>query len=233
MGTAWGSAKMSYMKRHKLTDEFVSVERVQYEGERTSRLVVGTRKTSDSVVSNYFDPNPRWNERKIKGEWVKAYDPGAYPLYKVPASMVMPANSHRLTVREFEQAIIAGAETYESTEESFVNAMEQDQIPDTRTMLLNMGYGSDGRHECSLSHEEDYLYGVLRMFGCELACELMLVQDQSENMLASHFTQFGDYTEELLSILKFVSKDDERRADGETMIEFVTYALTGQTLTEA
>lgn len=233
MGTAWGSAKASFMKRHKLTDEHVSVERVQYEGQRQSKLVVGIRKTSDSVPSNYFDPNPRWSEKKDKsGEWVKAYDPGPYPLYRISPSMVMPFNSHRLTVREFEQAIIAGAETFDSVEESFVNAMEQDQIPDTRIMLLNMGYGSDGRHESALSHEESYLFGVLRMFEQDLACELMLVQDQSENLLASHFTKFGDYTETLLSILKFVSKDDENRADGENMMEFVTYALTGQTLTE-
>ncbi len=222
----FGSAKASYIKRHGLTDEFVSVDRVQKEGERHSTYVVGIRKTSDSVPSNYFDPNPSWQEKKRDGQWVKAYNPCACNLYRVPESMVMPSGSHRLSVREFEQAVIAGADTLDSADELVARQFETDPMPDTRVMLLNMGDGCDGRDPSALTHEETYLYNILRMFGEEQACQLMLLENQEPGLLHTHFMSHGQYGQVVVQILRFVAKDPEAREDG--VLPFVISALTNR-----
>ncbi len=222
----FGSAKASFIKRHGLTDEFVSVDRVQKEGERHSTYVVGIRKTSDSVPSNYFDPNPSWMEKKRDGTWIKAYNPCACNLYRVPASMVMPGGSHRLSVREFEQAVIAGADTLDSIDELIARQFEQDPMPDTRVMLLNMGDGCDGRDPSALTHEETYLYNVLRMFGEEQACQLMLLENQEPGLLHTHFMSHGQYGQVVVNILRFVAKDPEAAEDG--VLPFVISALTNR-----
>ena len=207
-GTDFGRAKETYITRHKISKEFVSVDRVQIVGKKKSKLVVGLRKTSDSVPSNYFDRDPVMAESKIAGEWTDAYVPHACALHRVPPNLCMPDGSHRLTVREFERAIIAGADLYEDDEDAFAASMEETYLPDSRVMVLNMGYGCDARDRSALTHEEDYLYGVLQMFGEGEACELILLEKQEPGILKSHFTSNGDYVDAVHSILNFVSQDD-------------------------
>lgn len=228
MGASPMSAKASFCKRHNIEDEFVSMDRVQKEGERTSRYVIGIRKSSADTASNYYDPNPKWMEKNGKDGWVKAYQPSACALYMVPESMVMPSGAHRLTVREFEQALIAGADCFEDEIESFVNAISNDPLIDYRVSSIDTGKGKDFRDQGSLSHEEDYLYGVLRMFGQDEACELLLCLQQEAGLLNNFFIQKGQYTDEAIDILQYVSRDDAGKPEEDKMLPFVKSVILGR-----
>jgi len=186
-GVSLGTARAAYIKRHNLTSEHVSIERVQYENERTSKIVVGTRRTSDKTVSRYYDPNPQWVERIVDGEWVKTYQPSANNLYLVSESMTMPFGSHRLNVREFEQSIIAGAELFDDADESFAFQLEHNVSPDDRIRLMDSGKGCAGRTIEGMDEKEQYLYELLETSGHIQACELMSIIHQEPGVLASYF----------------------------------------------
>jgi hypothetical protein len=186
-GVSMGTARASYIRRHNLSQEFVSIERVQYEGEKTSKIVVGMRKTSDLVASHYYDPNPQWVEKIVNGEWVKTYQPSTNNLYKVGEGMTMPFGSHRLTVREFEQAVIAGAETFEDDDEVYSFQIERNVSPDDRIRLMDNGKGCIGRTIEGMDEKEQYLYELLETSGHIQACELMQIAHQEPGVLASYF----------------------------------------------
>lgn len=203
-----GAAKVGFARRHNLDDEFISVERVQKEGENFSRIVVGTRRTSDTTPSRYYDPNPKWSDRRINGKWVHSYMPSATNLYLFNSkSMVMPEGSHRLTVREFEQCVIAGAEIFENEDEAFANSLGDD-IWDDRIIGMNLGYGSEARTFESLNEEEQFLYNLLRNAGQELACELLLLRNQEENCLATFFNS-SDIEENPIDIKEAIEGDGQ------------------------
>lgn len=202
-----GAAKAAYMKRHNLKDTFVSVDRVQKEGEKHSKWVVGTRRTSDATPSNYYDPGHIPGQELDDNGKERPYQPCATNLYRIPPSKVF--EGHRLTVREFERAILAGAEIFDSFEETTAREFETTYLVDSRVTMLNLGYGSDGRDPSALTHEEAYLYSVLQMFGEEQACELLLLQDQEPGMLASHFLSSGAHSDTLINILKWVDDQDK------------------------
>lgn len=223
-GTDFGKAKASYIKKHGVDSEFVTVDRVQYDGQRASKLVVGTRKSSEFALSRYYDPSPTFEER----ENPQTYRPQATTLILVPASKVVPADSHRLTVRQFERAIIAGAELVDDEIEAYASTLDcTDECPDGRSAILNMGYGDTGRSEASFTHEEAYLYGILRMFGQDEACELMLLADQPQGLLSMHFMAGGEHTETYIDILRFVS-DQDRDENEEPMLPYVAMTLSGE-----
>jgi len=177
-GVDFGRAKASYLSRHKLTEDIVSVDRVQHEGERYSRLVVGQRKSSELTMSSYYDPNPAWKD--YEGG---TYSPRACALYKVPDHLVMPKGSHRLTVRQFEQALIAGADCYEDQDEAFAQGMEDGYVVDDR---IKSGFEA-ARDISSFTEEEQYLYNLLYEAGHLQACELISLQDQIPGLLHSYF----------------------------------------------
>lgn len=186
-GTDYGRARASFINRHKLSEEYVSCERIQYEGEKTSKIVVGTRRTSDQVASHYYDPNPQWVEKVVKGEWIKTYQPSTNNLYKLGEGMTMPFGSHRLTVREFEQAIISGAETFDDNDDSFAFSIINNTSPDDRIRLLDNGKGCIGRAIEGMDEKEQYLYELLETSGHIQACELMQIAHQEPGVLASYF----------------------------------------------
>lgn len=243
----FGKAKASFIARHDLDEEFVSVDRVQYENERHSRYVVGIRRTSDQTPSNYYDPHPVMVEKLIDGEWVHRYQSTACNLYRVPESMTMPPDSHRLTVREFEQAVIAGAETFDSEDLAFIRDFEEEDICDTRVAIINMGDGNNARDRSALTHEESYLYGILQMFEETRACELMLMEDQEPGTLRMHFLTSGLcaskvkqvqaynaknkpippslISETVVAILRYVAQDPEAMQDN--LLPYVREVLTG------
>lgn len=238
-GADFGRAKASYITAQKkrgyeLTDELVSVDRVQYIGDKKSKLVVGVRKASDQTPSNYYDPNPTWMEKKIRGKWIKTYAPGATTLYVIPPSLVMPDGSYRLTVRDFEQCIIAGADIVEEDWELTAKELEDEYLPDSRILLMNFGYGSDGRDPMALTHEEAYLHGVFLQLGARdddpfftLACELLCLEEQSPGILAAHFMGQGGFPcEQAHMVHSHVARDDEEREDGETYLPYVVDALS-------
>lgn len=241
-GTDFGKAKASYQKRHGITDEFVTVDRVQYEHERASRLVVGMRKSSAEAPSSYYDPDPTYEERLDNGDPdPQTYRPQAVTLIRMPRSKVVPAKSHNLTVRQFERAIIAGATLEDSEIEAYASSLDYtDECPDRRESQINMGYGDTARTEDSFSHEEAYLYGVLMMFGLGEAAELMKLGEQPQGLLSMHFMAGGEMTEEYLEILKFVSdkdkawqkgelSDEEMLAQDRPMFQYVVNALANET----
>lgn len=202
-----GAAKAAYIKRHGLKDTFVSVDRVQKEGEKHSKWVVGTRRESDKTPSNYYDPGHIPGQELDDNGKERPYQPCACNLYRIPASKVF--EGHRLTIREFERAILSGAEIFDSFEETTAREFETTYLVDSRVTMLNLGYGSDGRDPSALTHEESYLYSVLQMFGEEQACELLLLQDQEPGMLASHFLSSGAHSDTLINILKWVDDQDK------------------------
>lgn len=185
--TSIGAAKVGYCKRHNIDGEFVSVERVQKEGESFSRLVVGMRRTSDQTISRYYDPNPAFAERVDNGKWTMSYKPSATNLYLVGESMVMPHDAHRLTVREFEQALIAGATLIDDEGDILGDQLESQICYDDRSIGMEMGYGSECRTYESLCEDEQFLYDCMRMVGNELGCELLLLRNQDEDCMRKFF----------------------------------------------
>lgn len=214
-GVDLGKAKASYKKAQKergfdLEDSLISVDRVQLEGQKKSKIVVGTRRDSSKTISNFFDPNAEMSDDKAE-----PYQPHACALYRVRPSMVMPTGSHRLTIREFERALIAGAECYEDEFDFEGSEFEESNVVDHRVLLLNQGLGSNGRDEHSLTHEEEYLYGVLQMFQLNEACELVLLEAQEPGLLATHFMGRGGLPKpEVATILNFVAMDDANPHNG-------------------
>jgi hypothetical protein len=248
-GADFGKAKASFLsaqkkRGHQITEEFVSVDRVQYIGEKKSKLVVGVRRASNKTLSAYYDTNPQFVERLIDNQWVQAYQPRASRLQRLPMRKrpdgkveflpIMPEEAHRLTVREFEQALISGAEIIESDEDHLAREIEDEYLPDSRIMLMNMGYGSDGRDPMALSHEEAYLHSVFMILGAKdddpffsLACELLCMEEQTPGMLASHFMGKGGLPcEQAHLVLNHVSNDDQQRDDGEQYLPFVVKAIS-------
>lgn len=233
-GTNPGQAKAAFITRHKLEEEFVSVDRVQYEGQRTSHYVVGQRRASDRTISSYYDPQPAWKD--YEGG---SYAPRSCALFRVGDSLTMPTGSHRLTVRQFEQAIIAGAECYDNENDALCGSIESDfaaegagyfeedssdalsseRIYDGR-ISLHGNMGTTGRPESSFTDEEAFLMGILRMIGDEHGQELMLLQNQEPNALHRHFFSCGSY-DGVVSLLQFVAKTEPE------MLSFVTDALCG------
>tara|TARA_R110002167_G_scaffold66667_3_gene188662 strand:+ start:2661 stop:3908 length:1248 start_codon:yes stop_codon:yes gene_type:complete len=224
-GTGIGAARVSYQRRHKIKNEEISVERVQKAGHRSSMIVVGTRKASDKAVSQYYDENPKWNEKVVDGQWVKAYLPSATNLTRIRGAAgeamvnagVMPPGSHRLSVREFEQCIIAGAETFDSDEEAMAYQIEKDPIVDDRTSVMDQGYGANGRDISALDEQDAYLYGILKRAGHDQACELLMLRDQDPRALYDYFYDGDNPTKiediewahtELAEVLQMVEDDD-------------------------
>lgn len=184
-GVSFGSAKVSYQRRHQLTDEFVSVDRVQYEGQRGSKLIVGTRKTSDTTPSRYYDSNPEFHNRLKNGEAdPNSYVPKSGILMAVPEDMVMPPGSHRLTVRQLERSIIAGATLCD--DEFDLDALDiDDEFYDTRISVLNYNMGSEGRAYEGLTDGEQFLFDTLQMMGESEMCDLIVSAEQSPYELAN------------------------------------------------
>jgi hypothetical protein len=170
-----GTARAGYKLRHGVADELVTMDRVQFEGERHSRYVIGTRKASDKTASAYYDPDPIKNEDK--------YVPRACSLIRLPKSKVMPdAGCYVLTIRELERAIIAGAELCEDELDAFASTFEQaDEAQfDTREAGLSFGGSCDFRTMLDLDEQEAWLYWVLWGAGLEDACKELTLRECSD-----------------------------------------------------
>jgi hypothetical protein len=170
-----GTARAGYKLRHGVADELVTMDRVQFEGERHSRYVIGTRKASDKTPSAYYDPDPIKNEDK--------YVPRACSLIRLPKSKVMPdAGCYVLTIRELERAIIAGAELCEDELDAFASTFEQaDEAQfDTREAGLSFGGSCDFRTMLDLDEQEAWLYWTLWGAGLEDACKELTLRECSD-----------------------------------------------------
>lgn len=239
-GISPGSAKASFIKRHKLDEEFVSVDRVQYDGERGSRYIVGTRRSSETTPSRYYDPNPAWQDTVRKTGYLP--NNAAFLVMLDLTSPVMPSGSHRLTVREFEQALIAGAEIMDDACERTACELEMEYLPDSRVLMIDTGYGKAQRDPMALSHEEEYLLSVFRKFAKDAddsfwkdACELLTLEDQPEHMLRAHFRDsHGHPTPQLVDLLDFVSWQDKQAYEafvkdpGEEVLSLLKRAATAE-----
>lgn len=219
-GTSPYTAKTAYCKKHGLKDDEVSMDRVQYENENTSRWVIGKRRQSNMAPSRYYDPEPRFIERFLKdGELERGYDPtqAINLLMLDPTHPVIPMGAHRLTIREVEQAIIAGAILNEDEEEMFANQLAENTMPeDIRVRMLDIGDGKEGIEPSGLSHEEEYVRQVLNSFGFERAAELLLFRDIQS--ISSMFHVNGRLTMEAIEMLQWVAMDDKARDDGDNMV---------------
>lgn len=169
-----GKAKAGFIQRHGIQSDLVTMDRVQYEGEKTSRYVIGTRKDSSKTASSYYDPEP------IKGD--RGYVPRACTLIKLPPSKVMPDEScYVLTIRELERAIIAGADLCENDIEALAASFEdQDSQFDTRESGLSFDDSCDFRTMLDLDEQEQWLYWKMWEAGLENACRSMLMRDASD-----------------------------------------------------
>ena len=118
-------AKKAFAKRHNLPEEKVMVERVHMEQwnedwlrqHKLDRItcgnhlfVVSARKLSNEAPSQYYDLNPTFIEIvEDDGTWTTQYSYTKGKLHAVETLNAIPHGAHRLTVREFERAIISGA----------------------------------------------------------------------------------------------------------------------------
>jgi len=139
-------AKIAFAKRQGVDDQKVMVERVTYmkgskilkelnlPDKQTSMYVVSLRKRSDEAASSYYDPNPQMVDQVNKeGEWENIYRWQSGKLTRIPANMVIPKGGKKLTVREFEMAILAGAEIEEDEAETIANSFaHKDEDNDDR-----------------------------------------------------------------------------------------------------
>jgi hypothetical protein len=197
------------------------VDRVQYEGQRTSQYVIGQRRASDETISSYYDPQPAWKD--FEGG---TYAPRACALFRVGKGLTMPTGSRRLTVREFEQAVIAGAECFDDADEALAGSIESDfnsegagyfeeddsdtmateRLYDGRVSLMETGLGSQGRPSSSFTDQEEYLAGILRMVGAEREVEMLHLASQEPNMIHRSMMSSGGY-DGVVSLLQFIQKD--------------------------
>lgn len=210
IGTSPLAAKAAYCKRHQITDEFVSVERVQYEHEKVSRYVVGMRRNSAETPSNWYDPNPSWQNTGSDGDPTRAYDPCGNALIRVPQSGVF--RGHRLTVRELEQSIIAGSEMIDTDAEELAMAWETEPLVDYREIGVETGGGKEFRNAGSLNHEESYLYALLRRFELTEACDILLSLRREIGDLQHYFSHHTNQ-EALTAVLLAAEEDDKPRKD--------------------
>lgn len=166
-----GTARAGYKQRHNIEDSLVTMDRVQFEGERNSRYVIGTRKASDKTASAYYDPDPIKNEDR--------YVPRACSLIRLPESKVMPDEGcYVLTIRELERAIIAGADLCESELDAFANTFEnEDSQFDTREAGLSFGDSCDFRTMLDMTEQESWLYWTLYSAGLEDACKELTLRE--------------------------------------------------------
>jgi hypothetical protein len=204
MGTNPTSAKASYAKRHKLEPEEVSADRVQYEGEDRAKWVVGRRRVSSETPSNWYDPNPQWTEIKnLKGEWIKSYHNDGRPIHFIPETKVF--DGHRLTIREFEQAIISGAPLIED-EGDLVEREIEGGIADIKTYrIIDQGYGSEQRDPRALSDVESELYHILINLQLNHAADMVLCAHQDLGLIQ---TYFHDNAEDINAVLTEAAKGE-------------------------
>ena len=205
------------------------MDRVQYEGQRGSRYVVGQRRSSEDTPSRYYDPNPAWQDNTRKTGYLP--HAAAFLIMLDPRTPVMPSGSHRLTVREFEQAIIAGCEILDDECESTACELEAEYLPDARVLMIDTGYGKAQRDPMALSHEEEYLLSVFRRFAKDAddsfwkdACEMLLLEDQPEHLLRAHFRDSqGKPTPKLVDMLDFIGWSDKNTPSESG--PYLTYAI--------
>jgi hypothetical protein len=169
-----GTARAGYKQRHNIEDSLVTMDRVQFEGERNSRYIIGTRKASDKTASAYYDPDPVKNEDR--------YVPRACSLIKLPPSKVMPdAACYVLTIRELERAIIAGADLCESELDAFANTFEnEDSQFDTREAGLSFGDSCDFRTMLDFTEQEQWLYWTAHSAGLEEMAKALLLRNPED-----------------------------------------------------
>ena len=142
-------AKKAFSKRHKIPEDRVMVERVHMEQWNEDWLrqhklnavtigkhlfVVSARKLSNEAPSQYYDPNPTFIETlDDKGKWVTQYSYTIGRLHAVGPNTTIPHGAHRLTVREFERAVISGADLIEDDiDDVATNYEEAEDNPDDR-----------------------------------------------------------------------------------------------------
>lgn len=223
---------------HELTDELVSVDRVQYVGERRSKLIVGVRRNSAETASNYYDPNPSWKEPSLKDS-PGNYLCGANNLIRINReTKVMPSGAYRLTVREVERCLIAGAETFENDVEAYASSLEEPYLSDGRIRIVNLGYGSEGRDQSDMSHEEAYLYGVFQSLGAAsddpfyvMACDLISLADQQYGALTDHFRGMkGQRCEQYYDVIDTIKSD--MSLDGAETNEMLAFAKSAMNADE-
>ena len=141
----------------------------------------------------------------------------------------MEMGSHRLTVREFEQCIIAGADLFENDEDEFCNFLESDVVADDRYSVADVGYGSACRDETAMNEDEQYLCSVFGRLQMSQPLELMKMRYQEPGDLESYFRNkrnpehlhgIMEVTTELTQVLRTVRMDDMNGLEDPEQPEF-------------
>lgn len=224
-GISMTTAKKAFKDRHGLEEEFVSVDRVQLEGQRTSKIVVGQRKTSDRTLSHYYDLQPEFMERTVNGETKKIYRPREDSFLIFTEDKTLPKNNqgdeegYLLTIREYEQALIAGAKIMDEIEE-FKQWEEDDDITqveetgDDRELWVNEGMDKAHKTIDSISEEEQEIHQILINFEEIEAAEFMLIPKKGveaemaiEEMNAFFRSTTTLLTENAIDILQWTARN--------------------------
>ena len=179
-------AKMAFARNHKLEPERVMVERVVMESWNKDWLrqhklsnpgkslyVVSARKLSNESASTYYDPDPTFQDRVDReGDWCHEYQWTSGRLLKVPADKVIPNGAYRLTVRDLERAILAGAEFAEDEDDLF--AMTYEDIEHSADERIK-GEQFPLRPVEQMSEAEQMFYDTLNGMGLFSFSEMMLI----------------------------------------------------------
>ena len=202
------AATAQFMKRHKVSKERTSYERVHFTELSESFLrqhklkynpsgyhmwVVFERKLTNEVLTNYYDQNPTMAMRVdteidkwgiAQSEWSEEYrwtggillsrdlaldknDPFYHDEAYVPKGM------RRLTVRDFERALLAGAEFDDGLVDIAVRSVtEDDPIQDIRDRPV---FETPTRAIEAMSDQEQLLFRWLREMEWEDLADMLLI----------------------------------------------------------
>ncbi len=99
-------AKMAYEKRHKLSIDYRASVIVKHTT-NGREAIVSIERRKDMTSSSYYDPTPNYEDALVNGEVISRYRYSDSQLMLVPKDGVF--EGHRLTVLEYEGAVLRGA----------------------------------------------------------------------------------------------------------------------------
>jgi len=178
-------AKQQFCTLHKIPAQRVSAERVVYDkgspilrqlnlpDRQTSINVISIRKLTNESKSSYCDTNPNFIEKVNEdGEWVREYQWTSGLLINCRGKDT-PNGAHVLSVRDYERALLAGADFSESDGET--GAAEYEHTEESGDDRLKSSDELPRKDTRRLSEDERELYNAILAFGDFNSADMMTI----------------------------------------------------------
>ena len=200
------AAKAAFAKKHNIPLRRCDYQRVRMDSWNEEWLrqrnldpltigkhffAVSERIPSDEATSNYYDPYPDYIEVIDEdGNWINKYRWFKGSLKKVINDTV-PKGSHRLTVRDFEYALLSGAPVEEDEIGDCAASFEyHEHLHDNQDdRLLDEDDGEPHRAIHSLCEEEQLLHHWLMSAGLEGLAKILTMDFTQQLSLNPHTTE--------------------------------------------